>query len=294
MSFFRRKRLFTILIGFIILVGLIGFSLRDRDDLSTFEQFLHDTVGWLQSIVHVPVEFTTSFFSNIDDIRNTYDENQILKSRLNEYKNLIYEVQELRQDNEDLRNILEKTESITDFRPIQSTVIARGPEQWFQQVKINRGKQDGVEANMAVITGKGMIGKVQSASQFSSTVLLLSGFDRTNRISAYVNSEELEDDVPGFIVGYDEESELLELELNEYDTKLKEGELVVSSGLGGVFPKGLEIGTIKEVSPDRYGLTQIAYVQPSADLNRLNHVIVVDRSIAQPDEIDGQSQEGGE
>ncbi|WP_226036537.1 rod shape-determining protein MreC [Aquibacillus saliphilus] len=291
MYFFRKKRLFVILIGFIILVGLIGLTLRDREELSTVEEFLQDTVGWLQNVVHIPVEFSTSLISNIEDMKNVYEENQVLKSRLGQYKNLLYEVQELKQDNEELRNVLDKTESITDYQPIQASVIARSPEPAFHQVKISKGKQHGVESNMAVITGNGMIGKVQSAAQFTSTVLLLSGFDRSNRISVDVAIEDKKN-VSGFIVGFDEESESLLLELNTYDVKLDGGELVVSSGMGGVFPRSLEIGTIEEVTPDKYGLTQIAHVTPSANLSNSDHVIVVNRLALQPeDEI---TQEGEE
>lgn len=284
-----------ILVGFILLVGLIGFSLRDRDERSTFEQFMQDSVGWLQSIVHGPVEYTTNIITSIDDIKRVYEENKTLKANLSRYGKLLSENQELKKDNAELKSILGKTEtdSIQKFSPIQASVASRSPEQWFKIITINKGKQNGVKDNMAVITGEGMIGKVQSASQFTSTVLLLNGFDRSNRISVYVDIEESDENASGFIVGFDEESESLLLELNEYDVNLKNGELVVSSGLGGVFPKGLEIGTVKEVKPDKYGLTQVAYVEPSADLYQMNHVIVVNRSMVTPDE-EITTQEGDE
>ncbi|GGM27330.1 cell shape-determining protein MreC [Paraliobacillus quinghaiensis] len=285
MSFFRRKRLFTILIGFIILVGLIGFSLRDRDELSSVEQFLQDVVGWMQQAVHTPVEYTTNIISNINDVKNVYQENQILKEQLARYQRNLYEVQELRKENQELMSILDKAQSddITAFKSIHATISARSPEQWFKQVTINKGKQDGVQSNMAVITGEGMIGKVQSASQFTSTVLLLNGFDRSNRISVNVNLEG-EEDASGFILGYDQDREALLLEFTDYEGEIPEGEFVFSSGLGGVFPKGLEIGAIQEMTTDQYGLTQVAYVKPSADLYNLNHVIVIDRNVITSDE----------
>ncbi|SDK40791.1 rod shape-determining protein MreC [Sediminibacillus albus] len=283
MSFFRRTRLFIILIGFIVLVAFIGFSLRDRDDLTTAEEFLKDSVGWLQGIVHRPAQFTSNIFSNIDDIKNTYEENQLLKQRLAENKSLLYEIQELKQDNEELRSILEKAESISDYEPIQASVRSQSPEPFFKEVTINKGKQDGVRANMAVITGEGMIGKIQSAAEFSSTVQLLRGFDGSNRISVTVSQEDKEDEA-GFIIGYDEEKEALMLKLNSYDSEIEDGALVVSSGMGGVFPRGLEIGTIEEVTPDKYGLTQMAYVTPAADVDSMDHVIVVNLLADQQEE----------
>lgn len=291
MSFFRRKRLFTILLALIVLVGLIGFSLTDREQRSTIEEFFQDAVGWAQQIVLTPVNYVTDIVSNIDNMKNMYDENQVLKENLAQYQQTLYEVQELREENEELMDMLDKTESIRDYTPIQATVIARSPEQWFKQVTIDIGKQDGVEQDMAVITAEGMIGKIQSASQFTSTVLLLNGFDRSNRIAVNVDLTDSDEEARGFILGYNEERDQLLLEFTEYYEDMPEGERVFSSGLGGVFPRGLEIGVIEEVTTDQYGLTQVAYIQPSANMDDLRHVIVVDRDMVTSTDIDESEEE---
>ncbi|HLR80527.1 MAG TPA: rod shape-determining protein MreC [Bacillota bacterium] len=279
MSFFRKRRLFILLIGIIIFVLLIGYSLRDRGGLTTAEQLVNDTVGWAQSAVHTPVKFVTDIFTNIGDLKNTYKENKLLKEKLSQYKSLIYEVQDLKEDNEELKKTIDKTESIRDFNAIQATVISRSPERWIEQVTINKGELAGVKPNMAVITADGMIGKVQSVSKTSSTIQLLTGFDQFNRISATI-SRKGKNDVFGIIEEYDEKTDSLMFKIiEESDKELKEGELVVSSGMGGVFPSGLLIGTVKEVIPDEYGLTQTALVEPAADLYDINHVIVVDRTL---------------
>jgi rod shape-determining protein MreC len=291
MNLFRKKRLFIFLIGFIILVVLIGYSLSERDNLTTAEQFINDTVGWGQRVIHAPVNFITDLFTNIEDIRNTYNENQLLKEKLAEYTGLIYENQELSEENEELRNLMDwmDDDSIRDFNPIQATVISRSPERWVEQVTINKGLQDGVDTNMAVITAEGMIGKVQSASQFTSTIQLLTGFDQFNRISATISREDSEN-IVGMIEGYDEETEsLLFRIIEESDQDLEEGELVVSSGMGGVFPAGLSIGNVIEVVSDQYGLTRTALIEPAANMYDINHVVVVDRALP-----DGEDEEGDE
>lgn len=285
MSFFRKRQLFIVLIGFIILVSLIGFSLREREDLTTVEKFINDTVGWAQTVIYTPVNVVTNVFTNIDDVRNTYNENQLLKEQLSEYKSLIYEVQEIKEENEELRNTLDVTDSIRDYDPVQATVISRSPERWVEQITIDKGQQDGVARNMAVITAEGMVGKIQSTNEFTSTVQLLSGFDQLNRISATISREE-EQDINGMIEGFDEETDsLLFRIIEESDDELEEGELVVSSGMGGVFPAGLPIGTVKDIVPDQYGLTRTALVEPAANMYDINQVIVVDRALE--DEEDG-------
>ncbi|MDX8046568.1 rod shape-determining protein MreC [Gracilibacillus sp. S3-1-1] len=285
--FYKKRRLFILMISLIIVVGLIGFSLKDRTKLTMVEDFVHDSVGWVQQLLNKPVTFTTNFTNNIKDIRNVYRENQQLKESIDEIRQLEYENQELAKEMNELKEVLDKTDSdfLTKFQSIQASVIARSKDQWFKQITINKGEQDGIKPNMSVITGKGMIGKVQTTSPFTSTVLLLNGFDRTNRISVNVYNNGSETDSSGFIVGYDEETELLMLEMNSNDQDIEEGQHVFSSGLGGVFPKGLEIGEIVDIESDRYELTNIAHVQPSADFEHLNHVIVLNRAATTNDEI---------
>ena len=291
MSFFRNKRLFILLISIIILVCLIGYSLKGRDEITVGEQFVKDTVGWVQSVVSAPVKYVTSAVRNIGEFKDTYDENQLLKEKVSEYRTLVYDVQELEEDNKELRDILDKTESISDFNPIQASVISRSSERWVEQITINKGTKDGVESNMAVITADGMLGKIQVAHGYSSTVQLLTGLDQFNRISAKISVDK-DKDVFGLVEEYDKESHSLKFKIIEESEKdVEEGDLVVSSGMGGTFPAGLLIGTVREVVPDQYGLTQTALVEPAANMYSVNHVIVVDRDLAKPDE---SSDEQGE
>lgn len=294
MSFLRRRKLFIFLIGFIVLVALIGFSLRDRANLTIAEQFVLDTVGFAQKVVHTPVNFITDIFTNIDDFRDTYTENQVLKEKLAEYKGLIYEVQGLKAENEELREIadLKESDQLRNFTPIQASVMSRSPERWVEQVTINKGKDDGVAENMAVITPDGMIGKILTTSSSTAKVQLLTGFDQFNRISASVRREDGDKDIRGMIEEYDEESgSLLFRIIEESDKDLKEGELVFSSGLGGVFPSGLPIGEVKEVVPDQYGLTSTALVEPAADMYDINQVIVVDRAMDEEEDTADSEEE---
>lgn len=288
MRFFRNKRLFIFLIGFILLVALIGYTFRDRLELTLAEEIINDTVGWIQYVIHVPVDFTMDVISNIHEFRNIYEENQILKEQVSEFRSLLYEVQEVRKENEELRNTLGllESDSIRSHEAIHATVIARSPERWMEQVTINKGREHGVDANMLVMTADGMIGKVQSANQFTARVKLLTGFDQFNRISAMVSREDKRN-IFGMIEGFDEETgSLLFRIIEESDKDIEEGDLVVSSGMGGVFPAGVPIGEVKEITTDQYGLTQIALVEASADMYEINNVVVLDRSVEKVENMD--------
>lgn len=300
MRFFRNKRLFIFLIGFILLVVLVGYTFKDRINVTFAEEFINDAIGWVQYVIHTPVNFTTDVFTNIKDFRNTYEENQVLKEQLSQYRSLIYEVQEVNKENEELRDVLDlmESDSIRSHEAIQAIVIARSPERWLEQVTINKGKNHGVKANMLVMTADGMIGKVQSANEHTARVKLLTGFDQFNRISAMVSRDKGRN-IFGMIEGFDEETNsLLFRIIEESEQDIAEDDLVVSSGMGGVFPAGVPIGTVKEVTSDQYGLTQIALVEPSSDMYDINHVIVLDRAVDQVDESseadDGEEEDNEE
>ncbi|KON86889.1 rod shape-determining protein MreC [Sporosarcina globispora] len=280
-QFFLNKRLIILLVSIIILVALIGFSLKERENLTWPEQFLKDTTGFIQNAVSSPVNYVAGFFENVEDLQNTYKENKELKKRLDELARLESEVQRLKKDNTELREILDKKDSLSEFEPKQATVIGRNPDRWHELLIINKGKNAGIEPNMAVITSKGLIGKVKSSNTFTSTVQLLSSMDPTNRISAEIQAKD--QSFFGLIEGYDDKTGYLLLKRIPYDAKVEKGQNVITSGLGGVFPKSLPIGKVVDVVPDEFGLTQTAYVKPGADFYDIGHVMVVKRGALQPE-----------
>ncbi|ONK22289.1 rod shape-determining protein MreC [Siminovitchia sp. FSL H7-0308] len=279
--FFLNKRLIILLIGIIILVSLIGFSLRDRDNISRPEQFVKDVVGFGQSLVAKPAHKIAGFFEGFEELQNTYKENKKLKARLEEVARLEKEMTELKKDNAELREALGKKESLRDFTPIQATVIGRTPDRWFEKIVIDKGGKSGIKPDMAVITSKGLVGKVVSTSEMTSTIELLSSDNTKNRVSALIQAK---GSVHGLIDGYDKEKKMLIMkDLPIDEAQIEKGQNVITSGLGGIFPKGLEIGTVEEVTLDQYGLSQIAYIKPFAEFYDFEHVMVVARSIQSGD-----------
>ncbi|KAB7708618.1 rod shape-determining protein MreC [Bacillus aerolatus] len=275
-QFFTNKRLIILLGSIIVLVALIGFSLRDRDNLSWPEQFVKDIVGLGQAVVSKPANGFAGFFSEIEDLRSTYDENKELKARIKKTAQLESDVARLKKDNQELRNVLGKKKSLADYEPVQATVIARNPDRWYDVITIDQGEANDIQPNMAVITAEGLIGKVKNTSKFTSTVQLLSAHDSRNRVSAMIQGKS---NIFGLIEGYDKEQKSLLMTKIPYDSSVKKGMLVTTSGKGGVFPKGLVIGKIKKMVPDEFGLTQTALIEPAASFNDLEHVMVTKRSM---------------
>ncbi|WP_243290699.1 rod shape-determining protein MreC [Bacillus sp. FJAT-47783] len=290
-QFLLNKRLILLLVGVILLVALIGFSFKKDRNLSWPEEFIQDTTGLVQSVFHRPAQYVAGFFENVNDLLTTYEENEILRSQLNSYMQLEERIQHLELENKKLKeelNIMNEKD-LSDFESIRATVYVRNPDQWNDLIKINKGKIHGVEKDMAVMTAKGLIGKVKSTSQFTSTVQLLSAPNRENRISALITTEKAA--VFGLIEGFDTELKALEMKIIESDTEIKKGDGVTTSGLGGIFPKGLPIGEVIKVEPDAYGLSKIAYIKPAADFYNIEHVMVVKRDMPTVDINDTTEEE---
>lgn len=274
---FFNKKLLLLLVSIIVLVALIGFSLKDRQELSWPEQFLKDTSGFFMNIFNKPVSGVTGFFENLSDLQNTYNENKILKKRLDEYVVLKSEVQDLKEENKNLRQTLQKEDDLREYKPYPATVIGRNPDRWHETLTINKGKLNGIEKDMAVITAKGLIGKVKNVNNFTASVQLLSSIDPTNRVSAYIQGDKK---AFGLIEGYDQKKDQLLMKRIPYDKKIKKGSFVVTSGYGGVFPKGILIGKVVDVKVDQYGLNQTAYLEPATDFYDMSDVMVVKRNVA--------------
>lgn len=284
-QFFSNKRLILLLVGVIFLVALISFSLRDRQNASLPEQIIKDTVGFGQSIVAKPASYITEFVNNVDELLNTYDENKRLKSRLEEFGTLQAKVNELKVENDKLKDLVGKKDDLRNFDPIQANVIARNPDQWEEKLILNEGSMSGIKVNMAVLTSKGLIGKIVQTTPYTSQVELLSTNNTNYRVSAVVANKKSE--AFGLIEGFNAKRGELVLKRIDSSLPVKKGDKVTTSGLGGIFPKGVLIGEVTKVSTDDFGLTKLAYVKPAADFSMLDHVVIAKRQSISVDGSDG-------
>lgn len=281
-SFFLNKRLIVLLVAMITVVAVIGLTMKERPHPTWGEQFVRDSVGFVQSLVYKPARLVAGFFENIIDMKQIYTENQRLKANLQENVILLAKIKELEEENKRYKQLLDIESSLSEYQLRAAEIIMRSPDRWYQQVTINRGEKHGIKPNMAVMTPEGLVGRVKSVAQFSSVVELLTDANRANHVSAVVQGNDL---IFGVIEGYDVEKEALYFQKIPIDAPLEEGQTVITSGLGGLYPRGIYIGEVIEVIPDEYGLTQSALVKPAANMYQLDKVFVVERSFIPLDDI---------
>lgn len=251
----------------------MGLTINHRD-LTWPEKIVKDIVSWTQEVVSVPVNATTDFFDDIHNYNIMFTENKALKYNLNQYSQVVSELNQLTEENKNLKEMLEyKDENIDEYQLTVAKVIARSPDTWNNMLVIDKGLRDGIEKNMAVITTRGFVGKVYSVSNFSATVQLITDVDKESFVFAAIQSDPK---VYGVVKGYDKINNLLRIEQVELDVIIEAGQLVITSSLGGVFPTGLVIGEVERVEEEGTGgLTKSIYVKPAADFYHLDELFIL-------------------
>lgn len=275
-QFFTNKKMIVLLISVILFVSLISISLRTGDNTPFLQQASNDITAVLGRVFTRPANAVTRVFESVNDLQNTYEENQRLKIEIDKIYERQAEINVLRDENQRLGEELELQSSLTDYRTISGTVISRNPDNWVDQIVVDRGSQDGVAVGMPVMSSNGLIGRISEVNPTSSKVVLLTNIDQTaNQVSSEIIMEE--EIVYGLISGYDSSSDRLVMSQITSTIEIEEGELITTSGLGGVIPRGLVIGEVEEVTMDAHGLAQQVFVNPAADFENIRYVTIINR-----------------
>lgn len=232
-----------------------------------------NAVGFFSREVMAPFqEAVTSIrqlFTHISSYPELLAENSALKKRVQELVLINSMLEEYRLENERLARLLVfKSTVAREYELLPAAVIGRSPSRWYQTLTINCGKEEGVRPNLAVITPEGLVGRISLVTAHTAEVLLIT--DKESAVGALTQNTR----IPGIIEG-GEEGNFLALTYLPLGIPVPLQETVVTSGLGGIFPKGLKIGQIVQIAPEPAGLMQEAKVAPFVDFNRLEEVLVI-------------------
>ncbi|MFS0727363.1 rod shape-determining protein MreC [Paenibacillus sp. 1P07SE] len=276
----RNKRLFVLLIGLILFIAVMGFSLSDRKDLTWPEKFLNDTVGYVQQWFYKPAGYIAGLFEDIRTMRELYEENERLKLLVASYSRDKSKYNRIEQTIADLQaklNFTEEQKNRNNYTYMIAQVVSVSPDAYNKTLKINLGSRHGLKEDMAVVTEHGLIGLISSVSPFTSNVTPITELDGQSANPKWISAtvEGKEDVSFGIIESYNiENGQLLMTKIAE-DDPLAEGDIVITSGRGGVFPVGIVIGTVDSRQVGDFGLTHTAFINPSAEFDKLSEVLVV-------------------
>lgn len=277
MKFFSTRRLVFIIIGIVVTVALLTGSVLVRNKKQTppaIQQFGNDVAGVVAQVVDLPISVTRNGYQSVSDLLNTYQENKKLRSKVDSLAQAKVRGQVLENENKSLKKQLDLNETLTDYSLINATVISRAPSSWLSQLVINAGQNAGIQKNMSVLSGNGLIGRVSEVDKTTSKVELLSDDSNSaNRFAIQISNDKGET-LYGIISGYDRNSARLIIGQITSNTKLHKGDKVVTSGLGGITPKGLYIGKVDDIKNDSSGLSKSIYIKPATDFGNINFVSV--------------------
>jgi rod shape-determining protein MreC len=259
-----------LLILFVVVV-LIGIVLNEAGYLEPIEGIVLRLISPLQARLATIVETSGGLFKTARELQALRQRNEELEER---YAQLLIEnvaLKEAAQENIELRALLNFREKQPGFllvgSEVKASVIGRDPSNFLRYLTIDAGREQGVDKGMPVVVPRGLVGRVQSVGPNWARVLLIS--DPRSSVSALLQSSRATGQVQGLVSGD------LAMKYISQEKVISEGEIVLTSGLGGNLPKGIVIGQVTAVEQRDSDMFQQATVSPTVDFDRLEKVLVI-------------------
>jgi len=267
---FLKKYMYPLLIGISILAALLFFSLnvpRNRE-----ANILERSVLNVLSPLLQPISRMSGFVEDVWDgyiqLVDTHRDNMLLREDIRALNQRVLEGNEAILSIQRLERLLDMKTSVK-APTIAATVIGEDATSWFRTLVINRGSSSGIREGMAVVAADGVVGQTVKVTASTARVLLLT--DHASGIAATIQRSRAR----GVVKGKGEVLCTLEFTTREEDVKV--GDTVITSGIGGVFLKGVPIGEVTMVKRGEYGIFQTVSIRPAVNLAHLEEVLVVQR-----------------
>jgi len=262
----------VLIVGGIVLITvnviLLSITSKSRSTLGGGRVGL-SFVAPFQELVTRSVRFTRGVWRHYFFLASAAQENDILKKMLNESIEKNNQWHEIELANTRLRNLL-NFQKEPNNRVVAAEVIGKDPSGWFKTVIIDKGKAEGLQKGLPVVLPQGIVGQVIEVSSHYSKVMLV--IDRNSAVDALVQRSRAR----GIIKGASADQCRFEFVLRKHDVQI--GDTVISSGLDGVYPKGLRIGRVSDLSERKSDIFYDITVAPFVDYETLEEVLVILRS----------------
>jgi len=267
---FKSKFFWLLLLVIIISLVVMNATAAQRSNITFLEKVIRDTYVPLQSGI-------SSFRNNWDgwtavfsDKRHLQQQVKLLEAENGQLSMENQSLQEYKQESFRLRKMLNFDNANREkYDLLPAHLIARSPNNWYECITIDRGSRQGVEKGMPVISPNGLVGRVGSVSENSAQVSLIT--DREMAVGAIIQKTR---ETNGIVEGLGDSNELRMINIPYY-SKINEGDRIISSGLSAIYPPGINIGTVMEVSREPNGLLLVAMIKPTVDFNKLEEVFVI-------------------
>ncbi len=254
----------------VFIIGAVLFLLSSNSDLgptwNPAEQFVIEITAPFQKLIKQTTKSTEELWLNYFRLVDVHQENAQLKNEIHALKMANSRYRELLATQERLEELLQFKQTIN--RPVLAAqVIGRDPTGWFKSVIIDKGKWAGLRLDMPVVNAFGVVGRVVSVSSNYAKVLLI--IDQNSAVDCLVQRSRDRGMLKGLM------SEICKLDYVAKSNDITVGDIVVTSGLGGVFPKGLPVGRILDVKEISGELFKDIKIRTAVDFSKLEEVLVI-------------------
>ncbi|MGI6630765.1 MAG: rod shape-determining protein MreC [Bacillota bacterium] len=267
--FWKKGKWIFFIIAVCVLLTVAHNTGLERNKLTFLEVWLRDMLAPLESgatAVLSGVRGIGGYFAGYQDMVQERDK---LIKEVADLKEEVNSLKEAGLENARLRKLLMMKENMEpDWEVLPAKVIGRDTENWYHSIIINKGMADGLEKDMVVINYDGLVGRIIALTQNTAEVLLL--LDRGGAVGCLVQLSR----TPGVVEGQGS-GKMLRMVHFPHDADIQENQIVLTSGLGGIYPAGLRIGYITKIEVEPNGLMKQAEVKPFVDFDRLEEVLVL-------------------
>lgn len=260
-----RRNIIVFIFFFILIGALISLPSEKTNFVSSF---IRDIFAVPQAGFRQAREWFGAFTRDKAELLN---ENKRLRLEIEELRNEIQQSKPFHDENQELRTLL-KLKSTSKYRLLAAQLLARDVNGWWQMARIDKGDEDGIRADLPVISPEGLAGQIVNVSRNSSDVLFLT--NPKVKIAARLARSEIFGIVRGQDMAWEGDAKC-RMDFIMKGADINRADEVVTSGLGGVYPAGLVIGYVESVQIDPSGLFQYAEVIPAADFKSLDVVFIV-------------------
>ncbi len=271
---FRGAVLILVFLGLFFYIFFLNFRPAQRMDV--LQRFVVE-------VFMVPVQLLGNATGAVEDtiqkyvwLRQVQEENEVLRQRVQGLEQRLADYREAYLENLRLRRLLDFKSTI-HAETIAAQVVLHDPTGWFQTLMVDKGFLDQVEPDMPVVNDEGVVGRILDVSDRYSRILLIT--DPGSAVDAVVQRNR----VRGVLSGKDSSSCFLRYVRGNQDVQV--GDLIVTSGKDGIFPKGLRLGVVQGVVKDPVDLFQRIEVKPLVRLTALEEVLIIRRDSRMPEEI---------
>ncbi len=253
----NKKNIIGIIIGVVCII-LLTISINANRKTGKIENFLNNISTFIQKTELFPISSLKK--DCISDKTKSYTIQKNINTSLEK------EIKELKET-------LELNHTLTEYTPINATILSRNKSYWFNTITIDKGRKDNIKKNMAVVTKNGLIGKISKLYSHSSEIKLITSDDINFKVSVAIKTNEI--DNYAIMNGFDKKTGYIKASGIDKTTEIKKGDTVLTSGLGEFFPGGIYIGTVEKVLSDKYNLSKTVLIKTNQNFNDIHYVTIL-------------------